>query len=229
MIISNNYYYFTKALDNDICDKILELGKEKLKTSGIMAGTFDKRGIDEENSNPEFQGDKTQQEVSDNAMVRDSKICWLGDNDNEKWLYELLQPYLHTANQESGWKFHWDWSDSIQFTEYGLNQFYGWHYDGGSDHNCVFKDGPEGGRGKVRKLSMTVNLSKPEDYDGGNLKFDWGPHQKESQGPRFKECTEIRPRGSIIVFPSFMYHQVTPVTRGVRYSLVMQNRGNPFV
>ena len=118
MIISNNYYYFTKALDNDICDKILELGKEKLKTSGIMAGTFDKRGIDEDNSNPEFQGDKTQQEVSDNAMVRDSKICWLGDNDNEKWLYELLLPYLPTANQESGWKFHWDWSESIQFSEY---------------------------------------------------------------------------------------------------------------
>ena len=40
MIISNNYYYFTKALDNNICDKILELGKEKLKTSGIMAGTL---------------------------------------------------------------------------------------------------------------------------------------------------------------------------------------------
>jgi hypothetical protein len=46
--------------------------------------------------------------------------------------------------------------------------------------------------GKIRKLSMTINLNQPGEYDGGNLKFDFGPH---AQGKRFHECTEIRPQG----------------------------------
>ena len=79
--------------------------------------------------------------------------------------------------------------------------------------------------GKVRKLSATINLNKPGEYDGGNLKFDFGPH---AAGKRFHEVEEIRPQGSIIVFPSFTYHQVTPVTRGTRYSLVLWSLGEPF-
>ena len=72
---------------------------------------------------------------------------------------------------------------------------------------------------------MTINLSEPGSYEGGNLKFDYGPHIK---GERYHECTEIRPKGSVIVFPSYLYHQVTPVTKGTRYSLVMWSLGHPF-
>ena len=79
--------------------------------------------------------------------------------------------------------------------------------------------------GKIRKLSMTINLNKPGEYEGGNLKFDFGPHVT---GKRYHECTEIRPQGSIIIFPSFLYHQVTPVTSGTRYSLVLWTLGQPF-
>ncbi len=79
--------------------------------------------------------------------------------------------------------------------------------------------------GKIRKLSVTINLNQPGEYEGGNLKFDFGPH---SQGKRFHEVTEIRPQGSIIVFPSWTYHQVTPVTKGTRYSLVLWSLGLPF-
>ena len=78
---------------------------------------------------------------------------------------------------------------------------------------------------KVRKLSMTVNLTKPENYAGGNLKFDLGAHAGKK---RFKVCEEIRPTGSIIIFPSFTYHCVTPVTRGTRYSLVLWSLGKPW-
>ena len=70
--------------------------------------------------------------------------------------------------------------------------------------------------GKVRKISMTLNLTESSNYEGGNLKFDLGPHVKEN---RFKVCDEIRPKGSVIIFPSFMYHCVTPVTSGTRYSI----------
>ena len=79
--------------------------------------------------------------------------------------------------------------------------------------------------GKIRKISMTINLTEPDDYKGGDLKFDFGPHAGRG---RFKTCKEIRPRGSVIVFPSFLHHQVTPVTEGTRYSLVLWNLGKPF-
>jgi predicted 2-oxoglutarate/Fe(II)-dependent dioxygenase YbiX len=67
-------------------------------------------------------------------------------------------------------------------------------------------------------------VRSPGIDEGGNLKFDLGPHR----GDRYHECAEIRPRGSIIVFPSHVYHQVTPVTKGTRYSLVAWNLGYPF-
>ena len=79
--------------------------------------------------------------------------------------------------------------------------------------------------GKVRKISMTVNLNDPQDYEGGNLKFDLGPHFK---GERFKVFDDMRTRGSVIIFPSFMYHCVTPVTSGTRYSLVLWLLGKPW-
>ncbi len=78
---------------------------------------------------------------------------------------------------------------------------------------------------KVRKISMTVNLTDPKNYAGGNLKFDLGAHAGKK---RFKVCEEIRPTGSIIIFPSFTYHCVTPVTRGTRYSLVLWSLGKPW-
>ena len=79
--------------------------------------------------------------------------------------------------------------------------------------------------GKVRKISMTVNLNSPQDYEGGNLKFDLGPH---SVGERFKVFNDMRSQGSIIIFPSFMYHCVTPVTSGTRFSLVLWLLGKPW-
>jgi hypothetical protein len=79
--------------------------------------------------------------------------------------------------------------------------------------------------GKVRKISMTVNLSDPKEYEGGNLKLDLGPHVK---GERYKVFDDIRPQGSAIFFPSFTYHCVTPVTSGTRYSLVLWYLGKPW-
>ena len=80
--------------------------------------------------------------------------------------------------------------------------------------------------GKIRKLSMTINLNEPGDYDGGNLKFDFGSNRED--GHQIHEVEEIRPQGSIIVFPSYQYHCVTPVTRGTRYSLVLWCLGEPW-
>ena len=76
-------------------------------------------------------------------------------------------------------------------------------------------------------MSVTVSLSDPKDYKGGELEFDF-----RNKDPKEKRnvvrCTEILPKGSLVVFPSFVWHRVCPVKKGSRYSLVIWNLGLPF-
>ena len=78
--------------------------------------------------------------------------------------------------------------------------------------------------GKVRKLSVTINITDETEYDGGNLKFDYGRHSDVDD----ETCLIARGQGSMVVFPSFLPHCVTPVTRGTRYSLVLWVLGEPW-
>jgi PKHD-type hydroxylase len=73
---------------------------------------------------------------------------------------------------------------------------------------------------------MTLCLSDPEEYKGGDMEFAF--HDKDGD-KQPKICEEIRPKGSLIVFPSFVWHRVKPVTKGIRNSLVCWNLGEPFV
>ena len=77
---------------------------------------------------------------------------------------------------------------------------------------------------------MTISLSDPEEYEGGNLEFDLrNTHDWETDMNKgIIECTEIRPRGSIVIFPSFVWHRIKPVLKGTRYSLVVWNLGWPW-
>lgn len=243
------YYYFKKVVPEHICDRIVALGEQQIqiaKSQGVntlarTGGTNSKADINENDKNVVAINDKTNEEVKNikNKYVRDSDVVWF----DEQWMYDQLNPLVNEANTKAGWNFQLDWNESIQFTKYGLNQFYGWHLDGAGCNFSAYKkpdstikkrsDGTfpapytsnENHWGKVRKLSVTINLVDGTEYEGGNLKFDFGPH---FQGERFQEVTEIRPKGSMIVFPSMNYHQVTPVTKGTRYSLVMWCLGKPF-
>ena len=258
MQIQNTYFWFKEALTPEQCQKIINLGVGEIdnikKAGGVTeATTFGnnhKQAFEKTGREVIPQQDKTieelKQQVGENKnveqerYVRDSEVAWF----NDTWLYELIHPFLHKANNEAGWNYEWDFSESFQFTKYNKGGFYGWHADGTSCNFGKYKrhipgvspTTPDGGPikgyttnhnmiGKVRKLSITINLNKPDEYDGGNLKFDFGPH---ASGKRFHEVEEIRPQGSIIVFPSYVYHQVTPVTRGTRYSLVLWSLGQPF-
>ena len=90
------------------------------------------------------------------------------------------------------------------------------------------KNAPD--NGKIRKLSMTCQLTDGSEYSGGELEFDFRnsePHQRQDD-KHLRKATEILPKGSIIVFPSFLWHRVKPITRGVRYSLVLWHLGYPF-
>src|SRR6056300_848595 len=213
MELNHNYIYIQSALTKENCNKIIELGKAKIEENR-------KNGID---TFGVTAGNKENKKDED-YYIRDSEISWL----NHNWIYDLVMPHVHTANHISGWNFDIENAESFQFTKYGLNQFDGWHSDGSGCHKSAHKryyPGVNGqgltpikghtaeshNVGKVRKLSVTVNLNEPGDYEGGLLNFDYGPHSTD--GERYKECTEIKPQGSIIVFPSFLHHQVTPVTK----------------
>ncbi len=256
MQVQNSYYWFNSALTEEQCQKIIDLGEsrlQELKSKGqtTEATTFGDNHKQAMKSDALPQHDQTIEDlkeklgkdvnVEQNRYVRDSEVCWF----NDVWLYDLIHPFLRTANKQAGWEYEWDFSESFQFTKYNEGGFYGWHADGNSCNFGKYKryipgvspvDKTTGKMGKgytenpnmvgkVRKLSMTINLNKPGEYDGGNLKFDFGPH---AVGKRFHEVEEIRPQGSIIVFPSWTYHQVTPVTRGTRYSMVLWSLGKPF-
>jgi len=247
MQLYNSYYWFKNVFSPDECEEIIELGlydiKKTKEEGGNISGTV--HGGIHKGSNKKFKGakgDKTTQELAqdpnyneDDLYVRDSKVGWL----NEEWINEKIQRRVQEANEKTTWNWQWDSMETTQFTVYEKGGFYGWHSDGDSDWRAAYRKYIPGVTqkekglnyttthwqiGKVRKISVTINLSPENTYKGGLLKFDWGPHAQT----RFHECTEIKDQGSMIVFPSFQYHQVTPVTEGTRYSLVAWITGRPF-
>lgn len=158
-------------------------------------------------------------DITDLKKVRDSSIAWMQD----LWIYQALEPYIAQANQQAGWNFDLRGSESCQFTIYREQQHYGWHQDSLSKPY----DRPESyDHGMIRKVSVTVSLEEGDAYEGGDLEFDLR-NRSDSQSV-IQTAKEARTKGSIIVFPSFVWHRVTPITKGTRYSLVIWNIGPPF-
>ena len=219
MNLRHYYYYFKSALSPRICDDILQYGKSQNSEIAVTGGVSS-----DDKNNYNVDGTLKKRALKNLQKKRKSDICWM----NDSWIYKEIHPYIHQANRLAGWNFQWDWSESCQFTKYEPGQFYDWHcdswevpYDKPNDPNT---------NGKIRKLSVTISLSDPSEYEGGNLEFDFRNNADwaENRKAKVKECTEIRQRGSIIVFPSFCWHRVNPVTKGTRYSLVIWNLGWPF-
>jgi len=208
MNLENYYWFFESVLTPETCDKIIKLGLEKKDHLAIT-------GLDKKD--PLKLSIK---EKKDLKKKRNSNVTWL----NDEWIYNTIHPYIHAANKNAGWNFNWDWSESCQFTKYKLNQYYDWHCD---SYSTPYQDPNDTNYfGKIRKLSVTISLSDPKDYKGGELEFDF--RNGDNGKPAIRKCTEILPRGSIVVFPSFVWHRVKSVTKGTRYSLVIWNLGHPF-
>ncbi len=141
--------------------------------------------------------------------VRSSKIKWIPHSNDWNWLYNKFQDMITEANDEL-WNFNiYDIVEEIQYTEYHASDsgHYDWHQDIGP------------GDASLRKISLTVQLTDSDLYEGGDLEI-W-------QGGDVRDKT---PRGSgiVIIFPSYMMHRVTPVTKGVRRSLVLWVGGEHY-
>ena len=209
MNLNNYYWYFKSAIPPKICDDIIKHGLSKSETMATIGGYGNKK--------------LSKEESQDLKLKRNSDIVWLSD----PWVYRELHPYINEANKAAGWNFNWDYSEQIQFTKYKLNQYYDWHCDS-FDKPYDRPNTPE--HGKIRKISMTCQLTDSSEYKGGELEFDFRnydpPMRDESK--HLRQAKEILSKGSIIVFPSFLWHRVKPVTKGIRYSLVMWSVGDTF-
>jgi len=190
-----SYWFFEKALTEEQCDNLLKL-KQK---NQLETGTIDENVI--------------------SKNKRKSNVFFT----SEPFIYEYVKPWVVTANENAGWNFQFDWGEPAQFTEYKKDGHYGWHMDS-FKKPWNRKDYPNFD-GKIRKLSVTVTLSEPKEYEGGDLEFAFLEPDKQNEIVTEKG---FRKKGSIIVFPSFVWHRVTPVTKGTRNSLVVWWLGHLF-
>ena len=169
------------------CDRIIHYGESLNPEQSIV-------GPDEES-----------QEIEES--IRKSRNSWIALNEDTEWLYEKLGKILRCMNGMH-WRFDiTGFHEHLQYTVYHDDRsFYRWHVD-----NMLLGDMPP------RKLSMSVQLSDPDDYEGGELQINDGNIH-----------TTANDRGIVTVFPSYALHRVTPVTHGTRRSLVVWANGPGF-
>ena len=192
-----SYWLFSDALPEKDRNKVKRIAK---KSGYSVATTKDKEGKSED-------ADK---------KVRDTATAFSSD----QYLYDLLCPFVHSANESAGWKYDLDWFESVQIARYKKNQHYAWHTDGGGDHFGAYSEG-EANEGKVRKVSLVACLSN--GYVGGDLELALQKQEEDNEilHPEMKV-------GDVIVFPSYIFHRSTPITKGTKYSAAMWCLGAPF-
>jgi 2OG-Fe(II) oxygenase superfamily len=170
------------------CQRIIDLTKHAYPTSASIGGSPDSSKISRE--------------------IRSANIFVLENDDENKWIYEKIANVISVVNT-----LHFDYdiigiTHGIQLIEYRADSqiqgHYNWHVDSGN------------GDAVYRKISLTVQLSDPSDYEDCELIIN--NHGTEVVG--------TKQRGSVHLFPSYMTHKVTPVTKGVRYALVIWIHGS---
>ena len=156
----------------------------------------------------------TESEHVEEEITRRSKTAWI-EPDDASWIFDKLGKLAQRANRTYGFDLL-GFTEDAQFTLYDEpGAFYDWHQDG------------LGGEVAVRKLAMVVQLSDPDDYEGGALEIFNIVHEYEPEDVQ-AFAADAAERGSVIVFPAFEYHRVTPIVTGRRYSLVCWIGGPPF-
>ena len=210
MFNTNEWFIFYEALSKKTCNKIKKLAQGNWVESSVDT---QKDILDEERTTGR-KGD-----YKPDPRLRISDLHWT----TEQWLYDLIWPYMVEANDKAGWRYIIKGAESMQITRYEKGGFYSFHRDGMGDHLSAYSDpGKQFIDGHVRKLSMTVMLN--DNFEGGEFQFAGYSKEKcEISTPEFNKV------GSIVIFPSYIEHRVTPVTKGIRYSLVTWFLGPPFV
>lgn len=210
-----SFYYWKSEIPKSECEKIIkefDTSKSVDATTGHYQGTaaLYPEEIEELKKKDDWDYEKKKPKSADTPddSIRKTKLNWLPLNHKYN---KILTGYIEHANKIM---YHYVLSKftPCQFARYDVGDFYDYHQDAG--HNIVEYEK------ETRKLSMTVQLSDPNTYEGGNFYF-YNGHKDETE-------PEIQEQGSILVFDSRMWHRVSPVTKGVRYSLVSWILGPRF-
>lgn len=136
--------------------------------------------------------------------IRSSKIGWMARLHTPSWIFERMDQVVYLINaQYFDVDYRRDGCASFQYTLYEGDE--NGHYD---HHKDTFLPSPFP---EHRKLSIVVQLSDPNNYEGGHFEF------RDVGEPLPAEAFY---RGSAIIFPSILHHAVHPVTNGERRSLV---------
>lgn len=139
---------------------------------------------------------------------RKARLAWVHPEPSTQRCFELLRQLVEEVN-EAAYGFDLiGFAEPLQYTVYEAPSVgYDWHID--------MIDTPDSIQ---RKLSITIQLSGPREYAGGDLELRDGTIA----------LTAPRARGAVVAFPSWQPHRVTPVTRGTRRSLVAWVGGPRF-
>jgi PKHD-type hydroxylase len=142
-------------------------------------------------------------------QIRRAEVAWLDDILQASWVMDRMMSVVAQANRENFGFDLTDFGESPQVARYGAERqgHFDWHSDIGA-----------GNWAAKRKLTIVVQLSDADDYEGGTLELR--PDSNIAAAPRA--------RGTAIVFPSFVLHRVTPVTLGTRWSLTLWSHGPAF-
>ena len=142
----------------------------------------------------------------DHDPARKSIVRWL-PFDKMQPMYDEINTFIQKTNRNCFGFGDIQIREQAQITEYTKGGYYNWH----TDSNIDMSSEPP-----VRKLSMTLLLNDPSEFEGGELQIAGTKN------------TKLMKQGHATIFASFLQHTVTPVTRGVRRSLVMWFGGEPF-
>jgi len=196
--------YWDNAFTEEGIEKIKELCQKKELERGTIAGATTST-VDEK--------------------IRHSNISFHSISDENAWIFKAFNDIIYTLNEQF-YNFELNGYDSFQYSEYRGDEQgkYDWHVDllfGDTNNPMTAKSSP-GAYGQTRKLSLVMNLTAPgEDYEGGMFQMHAGNIGKPTD--------ILLPKGKIIVFPSFMPHRVTPITSGIRKSIVIWVLGPKFM
>ena len=130
---------------------------------------------------------------------RQCEVAWINlGTPGSEWIFDKTSFLVKEANDKFYRSNLFGFTEKLQITKYRKGNFQNWHMDMGH------------GRYSIRKLTFSIQLSAPEDYQGGEFEvlayYDPVGFPKE--------------RGTMIVFPTYVVHRVKPVTSGTRYSLI---------
>lgn len=192
------YVTWNDGFSSEELDQIIEIGNNLETRRGTIGNT-------------------TEQQVEDGQVdidqIRKSYTSWITQDDCP-WLYARLG----WITQQLNGRFYdfdlWGFHEDMQFTTYkGEDQgHYEWHVDSG-----LYETNGVDGR-LPRKFSLSLLLSEPDSFEGGELQIKTGKDHLVCE----------QRRGIVVAFPSYTLHRVTPITKGIRYSLVVWCTGPKF-